>query len=652
VTGGITNNSANVETVDMPITLTGTNAFFSGVGNLVLAGGTTGSGQMNVAAGAGGVTMLGTVSYTGSTFIANGSSLIMGASSQWQNPTSFAAIYSGAMIDNGTFVYNSTETYGTNAGVISGNGGLIVNTTGTLVLNNSGSSFTNNIVINGGILSDVAGVNNTTNTALGANNVVGRTITINNGGILSLDNSGGNDFSGGTGPSQIVLVVNQGGLVRQTSGNAWVTNVLLNGGTMLATAVANAGATWPEWNLGGSIIVGGTSPSTMSAAAAGTTTSGVGYSLGTGAAAGYQTPFVVASTGSSGPDLIVSGSLYNTDSSPGNATGFIKSGNGTMLLSGTNLFQGPITVSAGTVILGGAGELTANATNSAGNLIINYPGNITISSGGTFTFGSSQFQTNSGVISGAGTLMVTGTPGLVLSNAASTLTGNVVITNGGTLFLIAGAKFVGPSTISIAGGATYDVSAIASPYVWPAGSSVTGSGAAGSAATINSAGAVTIGSSSSIILNNYDGTDPGLTINGSLALGGANAFVVNGAPLANGQYNLIYASGGITDPAGYPAVTGTAIGPASQGSISVSGNNVVLTVSSVNVNAPPIQFSLSGKVLTLSWPTNSGWTLQSNSINVAVPGDWFSIPGSSSATTFPINITTAKTNVFYRLYLP
>jgi hypothetical protein len=247
--------------------------------------------------------------------------------------------------------------------------------------------------------------------------------------------------------------------------------------------------------------------------------------------------------------------------------------------------------------------------------------------------------------------MVTNSSSLYLSNAASTLTGTVAI-NSGTLFLISGASFVGPSTISIAGGATFDVSQLASPYVWPAGSSVTGSGAAGSPATIYSAGAVTIGSSSSIILNNYDGTDPGLTVNGSLALGGANAFVVNGAPLANGQYNLIYASGGITDPTGYPAVTGTAIGPASQGSISVSGNNVVLTVSSVNVNAPPIQFSLNGKVLTLSWPTNSGWTLQSNSINVAVPGDWFSIPGSSSATTFPINISTATTNVFYRLYLP
>jgi hypothetical protein len=79
---------------------------------------------------------------------------------------------------------------------------------------------------------------------------------------------------------------------------------------------------------------------------------------------------------------------------------------------------------------------------------------------------------------------------------------------------------------------------------------------------------------------------------------------------------------------------------------------VLLTIVAVNQHAPPIQFSRVGNVLTLSWPTNSGWTLQSNSINVAVPGDWFSIPGSSAVTTFPININTAKTNVFYRLYLP
>jgi hypothetical protein len=66
-----------------------------------------------------------------------------------------------------------------------------------------------------------------------------------------------------------------------------------------------------------------------------------------------------------------------------------------------------------------------------------------------------------------------------------------------------------------------------------------------------------------------------------------------------------------------------------------------------------MSFSLSGKVLTFSWPPDhQGWILQSNSINLAVPGDWHNIPGSSSVTTFPIDVNTAQTNVYYRLFLP
>ena len=647
VTGGITNSSANVETVNMPITLTGTSAFFSGVGNLVLAGGTTGSGQMNVAAGAGGVTMDGTVSYNGNTVIATGGSLILGPTGQYQDPVTGYASFGAPITNNGSLVFSNT-TQMTMLSQIGGSGTIIVGGPGTICFSNVANLTTNNIIVNGGTLLANAGTytGGRNNTALGNIYIDGRTVTINNGGTLMFDSA--NVFPGGNIANNLSWIVNKGGTVgvEGTGENEVFSNVFLNGGTM--NAIVGNGNTWPSFIFLANVTVAGTTPSTLSGASAGTTGNGVGFALGMATGSGYQTPFIVNQTAggslAGGADLIVSGTLYNTSANPGNPCGFTKSGLGTMLLSGTNLFTGNISVTAGTVIEGNAGNIDGGL----------YAGNIAISSGATFAFGSSQFQTNSGAISGAGTLLVNNATGsgLVLSNSTSILTGPVVITNTGTLFLIAGSSLGSPSTISIAGGTTFDVSQLASPYVWPAGSSVTGSGAAGSAATINSAGAVTIGSSSSIILNNYDGTDPGLTINGSLALGGANAFVVNGAPLANGQYNLIYASGGITDPAGYPAVTGTAIGPASQGSISVSGNNVVLTVSSVNVNAPPIQFSLSGKVLTLSWPTNSGWTLQSNSINVAVPGDWFSIPGSSSATTFPINITTAKTNVFYRLYLP
>jgi autotransporter-associated beta strand protein len=649
VTGGITNNAANVETVNMPLTLTGANAFFTGAstGTLVLGNAISGSGQMNVAAGAGGVTMNGTVAYNGNTFIATGGSLILGPTGQYQDPVLGTASFGAPITNNGSLVFSNTTTM-TMLSQISGSGTILVGGPGTICFSNVANLTTNDIIVNGGTLLANAGTytGGRNNTALGNIYIDGRTITINNGGTLMFDSP--NVFPGGNIANNLTWIVNKGGTVgvEGTGENEVFSNVFLNGGTM--NAIVGNGNTWPSFIFQSSVTVGGTTPSTLSAASAGTTANGVGFALGMANGPGYQTPFIVNQTAggslAGGADLIVSGTLYNCSQNPGNANGFTKSGLGTMLLSGTNLFTGNISVTAGTVIEGNAGNIDGGL----------YAGNIAISSGATFAFGSSQFQTNSGAISGAGTLLVnngTGS-GLVLSNSASTLTGPVVITNAGTLFLIAGSSLGSPSGISIAGGATFDVSQLASPYVWPAGASATGSGTAGSAATINSAGAVTIGSSSSIILNNYDGTDPGLTINGSLTLGGANQFVVNGAALAPGQYSLIYASGGITDPAGYPPVTGTAIGPTSSGSISVSGNSVVLTVTAINAAPPPIQFSLSGKVLTLNWPTNSGWTLQSNSINIAVPGDWYNVPGSSAVTTFPININTANKDVFYRLVLP
>jgi autotransporter-associated beta strand protein len=362
--------------------------------------------------------------------------------------------------------------------------------------------------------------------------------------------------------------------------------------------------------------------------------------------------------------LTISATLYNSDSSQ-SATGFKLSGGGTVALAYTNFFTGPITISNGIVNLACAESPGTGGPLGSNGVIIFAGGTLQYSAANQFDYSgrfstaasnlvqidtagqSVTFATN--MSSSGGTLTKLGLGTLTLT-ASNTYSGLTTVSNG-VLVLGTGGSIVKSSGVFIAGGTTFDVSAHASPYVWPTGSSVGGSGTAANPAILNTAGAVTVGSSSSVILN-YNGTDPALTINGSLALGGANAFVVNGTPLPNGQYNLIYASGGVTDPSGYPAVTGTAIGLTSQGSISVSGNYVVLTISSINPIAPPIQLGRNGNVLTLSWPTNSGWTLQSNSINVAVPGDWFSIPGSSSATTFPINITTAKTNVFYRLYLP
>ncbi len=126
-----------------------------------------------------------------------------------------------------------------------------------------------------------------------------------------------------------------------------------------------------------------------------------------------------------------------------------------MLLTATNRFTGPITVGNGTVIAWGAGQFTlANV----------YTGAIVISNGATFEFASITAQTNAGVISGTGTLLISNTTGsgLTLSNAVNTLAGPVVLASG-ALTLVSGASLGNASSVTIGAGTTFDVSQLTSP---------------------------------------------------------------------------------------------------------------------------------------------------------------------------------------------
>ncbi len=76
------------------------------------------------------------------------------------------------------------------------------------------------------------------------------------------------------------------------------------------------------------------------------------------------------------------------------------------------------------------------------------------------------------------------------------------------------------------------------------------------------------------------------------------------------------------------------------------GNNV-------NTNPTNITSTVSGSVLSLSWPSDHlGWTLQTNSVGVTVANQWFPIPGSASVTSTNLTISPSNTNVFFRLVYP
>jgi autotransporter-associated beta strand protein len=238
--------------------------------------------------------------------------------------------------------------------------------------------------------------------------------------------------------------------------------------------------------------------------------------------------------------------------------------NGNLILTGASTYTGPTAIVAGTLTIGGAGQLGSGS----------YSANI--GNGGAFIYNSSAAQILSGVISGIGTMTKSASGTLTLSGA-NTYTGNTTI-SGGTLALGTSGSINSTPIISLAAGATFDVSAI-SAYTLSSSTALSAAGTA-SAATINGASGGTVSLGSRPITLTYDGSHPALTLSqGTLQLNG-NAFTVNkGTALASGTYAIAQqASGNITSSGAYPTVTGTAIDGSHIGTISVSSGNVNLIV--------------------------------------------------------------------------
>jgi hypothetical protein len=86
------------------------------------------------------------------------------------------------------------------------------------------------------------------------------------------------------------------------------------------------------------------------------------------------------------------------------------------------------------------------------------------------------------------------------------------------------------------------------------------------------------------------------------------------------------------------------------------GTNIttITLVNGVNPNPGRILYSVAGNQLTLSWPTNLGWTLQTqtNGPGEGLTTNWVDV--TNSASTNQVIVPTNPTNgsVFFRLILP
>ena len=339
------------------------------------------------------------------------SQVFKGLYSNTDGSTKKGSIFNNNADKLSTLTLDITGYNDTYQGVINGNIELVVNSDGAGVqtFNNNGSTFTGNVVINGGkVVTTVSHASHTT-TALGAFSTTGgRTITVNPGAELSL---GTKDALGGCtisnyNQNSFRLIIN-GGKLSGTDNNGLYNATFQNGAEVYGNN--NRDVYRSFWLMG---------TNTVSFAGDGLTPeSPVQFN---GAASDIifvpssATLNVADITLSDASDLIVNVSFGNKSESLITTNSVTKTGAGTMEFTKANTYDGGTTISGGTLKLTGSGTLgTGDVTNN-----------------GTLEFGSTATITPD--ISGAGNILVSAET-VTLTGAVNQTGGTTTLADGTTL---------------------------------------------------------------------------------------------------------------------------------------------------------------------------------------------------------------------------
>ena len=236
-----------------------------------------------------------------------------------------------------------------------------------------------------------------------------------------------------------------------------------------------------------------------------------------------------------------------------NTYNLIKSGSGTLTLSGNNGYDGTTTVSAGTLTVSGTLSDSTAVTVASGAIYdvdasdniasVSGAGNIELASSQTLTAGDSNDKTLSGVISGSGGFTKAGSSTYTLSGT-NTYTGNTNI-NSGTLTV--SGTLSDSTAVTVASGAIYDVDA------------------SDTIASVDGAGAIEI--ANAVTLTTGDANDQELS--GTVSGSGSITKVGNGILTLSGTNSY---SGDTTISAGTLLVTSQLGGGSYAGDISNAGD--------------------------------------------------------------------------------
>ncbi|NIK87129.1 autotransporter-associated beta strand protein [Rhizomicrobium palustre] len=461
-----------------------------------------------IQAGSGTLTLTGTNTYTGGTTIGAGTLQIGDGNT--------SGSIAGDIVNNAALAFNRSDAI-TFAGAISGTGALTQAGSGTLVLTGA-NTYTGGTTIGAGTLQigdgnasgSIAGdiVNNAAlafnrSDAITFAGAISGTGTLTQAGSGTLVLTGANTYTGGTTISAGTLQIGDGNTSGSIAGD--ITNnaaLIFNRSDAITYANVISGTGKLTQAGSGTLILTGTNTYSD-----GTTVSAGTLQIGNGSTSGAITGNVVnnATLAFNRSDSITYGGIIS-------GTGGVSvSGGGTVIVTGNNTYTGQTSIAAGSTLQignGGTtgaivsdvinqgilafnrsdnvtfnGNVTGSGTlvqNGTGKVIVttNYTGKTIVNSGtlqigngstsgtvagnivnnATVVYGQAATTTYSGVISGAGSLAVSG-GGIVILNGSNTYTGPTTVT--------AGSLIIGDSThqsATVLSGVTVSNNAIIGGY--------------------------------------------------------------------------------------------------------------------------------------------------------------------------------------------
>lgn len=595
--------------------------------------------------------------FTGSTIISNNATVQLG------NNDGNGALPTNSVLVNGTLTFNQ-QTANIIPCVISGSGTLNVNMTNNDLLLSGANTFSGNISIQGGTLSawtasslgTTQGVIAVTNVPMGATLDHGwdttKAIVASGAGVGGMgavvDNSGGNaiyDGSGGmTASMTLVGDTTFGGNTRWDLGSP---AILSTEGNNYNLTVTSSNAVYFEWDN----VVIDTNLGNIDVYGSGTT---LGIK-GCGESIGNPTNTITVHVGA-GLDF-----WGETTNNGGYAKNIYVQTNATVQLRQTvTPFGANIALDAG----GGLGIFDNNAQK-------NLTGGITLNGLAHFQVGDTN-QTISGIISGQGGFYLDNYNNTLVLTATNTYSGETLVQNDSVTLALSGNGSISESTpIIIAAGALSVTNRVDGTLTLDGGQTLEGGGMIKGSLTANAGSTVSPGTNlntgiltvssnatldGSVLLKLNDPTNDVLSVGGALIYGGTlTVSNASGATLVLGDsYELFNASA-------YSGTFAATNLPALGSGLAWNWNptaGVLSVVQSVNLNPTNITASVSGNMLTLSWPADhTGWRLQvqTNSLLSGLnpaSSAWSTFPGSTSVNSETITVDPAQGTVFYRMVYP